>query len=346
MKILFILKSLTAPSARIRCLNFFPYLEKTGFQPSAEVLPKKPLQRIKFFNTLNQYDIVLLQKKLLNPFELLILRKKSEILIFDFDDAIYHRDAACSLELKDYVHKGREKKFFRTLSKADLIIAANKELAKKAVSNINSAKIVTLPSPVFVDAENIQIKADYRLSSPVVLGWVGSKINLRYLYHIKDVFYELKKYIDFELRLVSNDELNLPGINVNLIQWNAETEYDEIKEFDIGIMPLSDEPYSRGKSAYKLLQYMTAGVPSVCSNVGMNEDLAMQNKYCLGANTNKEFAQQILKLIDDAEMRKRIGENAARLIREQYSYEVIAEKLIKNLQPFFLSRITPINNNC
>lgn len=333
MKILFLLKSLNAPSSRIRATNFLPFLENAGFYPTMQAIPKGFLKRIMLFKSVKDYDVIILQKKLLTYWEFAVLRKNTKVLIYDFDDAVYCKDKACSLNPKDYKSRRREKRFARTVVNSDLIFAANNELANKAKKITINNKIIVLPSAV--ETTNIQPKTDHNLSSPPIIGWVGSKISLRYLEFILPALQQIQKQMEYKLVIIANSIPTLPEIKFEFIDWNPNNEYQEIKNFDIGIMPLSNDPFSRGKSAYKLLQYMAVGVPSVCSNVGMNAELSKDDRYCLGANSQEEFSEQVLRLLKDMELRKRLGTNGKTLVEETFCYNAVADKLIQTLKYFF-----------
>lgn len=330
MKVLFLLKSDKTPSSRIRVLDLIPGLRKNGIESDVEMLPDSFWKRRKLFKKAKDYPVTVLQKRLLSIFDFRELRKNAKQLVFDFDDAIYHKNASCSSEPADYESSTRRSKFKRTVSSCDLIIAANSVLAGK-VRELNKAVPVEI-IPSAVDVKAVIPKGDYTISSPPVIGWIGTKSTLRYLELISSDFTDLSSKRDFVLRVISNEPYRQEGINVEFVRWTLENQNAELGKFDIGIMPLSGDPFSEGKASYKLLQYLAAGVPSVCSPVGMNSEVAGNGEYCLTALDNGEFASQMLKLLDNCELRRNLGLKGRNLIERKYSLEVVASKLASALK--------------
>jgi glycosyltransferase involved in cell wall biosynthesis len=330
VKVLFIQKRVAAPSSRIRVTDLFPVLKALGIDPIAHSLPKSRLNRRKFLKSAREFDVVVIQKKMMSSLDFGLLRKNAKKLVFDFDDAVYCKDAACSTDVDDYHSTKKLKRFRRIIKKSDLIVAANNELASVAKRENGDQKgVLVIPSPV--ETGEVQTKDDYRISSPPVVGWIGSDENFRYLEFILPAFYQVYKKMRFELRVIANGVPKLPGIDIRFIPWNLKTQYSELRAFDVGIMPLSDDPFSRGKSAYKVLQYMASGIPSLCSSIGMNKELADGEQYCLGSNSFEEFAHQLLRLLENRELREKLGRNGRKLVEENYSVKVIGENLARTL---------------
>ncbi|MCP4176707.1 MAG: glycosyltransferase family 4 protein [bacterium] len=326
MKILFLLKSKNAPSSRIRIKKLFPYLTEEGIDSSFTVIPKSGLQRLKLFKSCKNYDLVVLQKKLFGLLDLNILRFYAEKLIYDFDDAVYCKDAACSKNISDYKNSARFKKFSRTIKKCDAIIAANNILKNKAVSIVDRNKVTVINSPIPI--ELIKQKSSYTIPGNPIIGWVGTKSTQKYLKYITPALQIVNKTIPITLNVISNIKPTVENLKLNYIEWSSDTEYQNISNFDIGIMPLSNDPFSSGKAAYKLLQYMAAGIPSVCSNVGMNAELSAKDNICIGGNNHQEFADAIIKLIKSESSRKKLGERASKYVAKNFSYEIISKKYI------------------
>ena len=325
MEVLFLLKSDKTPSSRIRVLDLVPMLRENGIEPDVEMLPVSFWKRRELFKRAKDYPVTVLQKRLLSLFDFRELRKNAKRLVFDFDDAIYHKNASCSADPADYESSTRRGKFKRTVAGSDLIIAANSVLAGKAREFNSSVPVEIIPSPV--DVRAFMPKEDYSLSSPPVIGWIGTKSTLRYLDLISSAFTELRSKRDFVLRVVSNEPYRQTGINIDFVQWSLEKQNAELGRFDIGIMPLSGDPFSEGKASYKLLQYLAEGLPSVCSPVGMNSEVAGNGEYCLTASGSGEFASQMLKLLDNCELRRSLGMNGRGLVERNYSLSVVASKL-------------------
>ncbi len=329
MKVLFLLKSDKTPSSRIRVLDLLPLLRENGIEPDVEILPVSFWKRRELFKRAKDYPVTVLQKRLLSIFDFRELRKNAKRLVFDFDDAIYHKNASCSADPSDYESSTRKGKFKRTVAGSDLIIAANSVLAGKAREFNSSVPVEIIPSPV--DVQAFIPKEDYSLSSPPVIGWIGTKSTLRYLDLISSAFTELRSKRDFVLRVVSNEPYRQEGINIDFVQWSLEKQNAELRRFDIGIMPLSGDPFSEGKASYKLLQYLAAGLPSVCSPVGMNSEVSGGGENCLTASDSGEFASQMLKLLDNCELRRSLGVKGRELVGRKYGLVTVASKLAEVL---------------
>ncbi len=334
-KILFLLKSEKTPSSRIRFIELISYLAKRDVHVEVAYIPKSFFARRKLFKKCKKFDLTIFQKRLFSYLEFCELRRNAKQLAFDFDDAVFLKNAAPSQNNEDYISKTRERRFRRICNNVDFLIVANSYLAEKCKTVSPDTPVEIISSSV--DIVRISQKVDYTLSSPPVLGWIGSQVTHRYLEHIAPALCELRKKHNFVLNVISDKELNLRGLSLNNIQWSKESEVCELRKFDIGIMPLSEDPFSRGKASYKLLQYMAAGVPSVASAVGMNIDVAGDNKYALLANTDEDFISAITTLLNSCELRQSIGEKARARIKNKFSKEVIganfADLLVKWLIP-------------
>jgi glycosyltransferase involved in cell wall biosynthesis len=155
---------------------------------------------------------------------------------------------------------------------------------------------------------------------------------MRYLDFIADALRELRGKRAFRLRVVSNSEFKLDGVEVENVPWSLESEAREIRGFDIGIMPLSNDPFSEGKASYKLLQYMACGVPSVASAVGMNVEVAENGRCAVVADNPSGFMDALERLLDDCELRMGIGRAARRKVELEFDRPVVAAKLAAALR--------------
>ena len=318
------MKSQKTPSSRIRFIELIPFFEERGIQVEFEYIPKSFFARRKLFKKCKDFDLIIFQKRLFSYFEFCELRRNATKLAFDFDDAVFLKNAAPSQNEDDYISKTRERRFRRICNGVDFAIVANSYLAEKCRIVAPNTPVEVIPSAV--DILRISQKDEYALSSPPVLGWIGSQITHRYLEHIAPALCELRNKENFVLNVISDKELTLPGLDINNITWSQDSEICELRKFDIGIMPLSEDPFSRGKASYKLLQYMAAGVPSVASAVGMNIDVAGDNEFALLADSDDDFISAITKLLHNCELRKSLGEKARTKIENEFSKEVIGAK--------------------
>lgn len=248
-------------------------------------------------------DVVIVRRKLLQPWETMLLRLSSCKVIFDFDDAILFRSSP------PYHSFGRKIKFKSMMKSSDVIIAGNSYLKELAAKYTKHDKIYVLPTTV--DLSKYREKDYTETPSQLTLGWIGSKSTLKYLEKLIPVFNKLgKKYKNLKLKIVADAFFNCDHLTVEKKKWKYNDEVDDLVSFDIGLMPLDDNTWSKGKCSFKLIQYLAVGIPSVCSPVGMNCDVVENGKNGLWASSLEEWENQLSKLIEDADLRKRMGLSA------------------------------------
>jgi glycosyltransferase involved in cell wall biosynthesis len=306
------------PSSRVRVLNLLPYLK--GLEFKVAPYPQNIWERFKLFKSLRSFDLVFLQKKMPTVFEAFLLRKCSKKLIFDFDDAIYVR------------HDGKEsftrKARFESIAKrSDLIIAGNRILAEEARKY--NKNVAILPSAVRVS--NIPIKNYEFKNDRLIIGWIGTAINLPHLKLVEPVLIKLSEEFPIELRIISSKSIEMKGIHVTFINWSLETQEEEISKFDVGIMPLPNDLYTKGKCGYKALQYMACCIPPVVSDVGVNSEIVRHGIDGFVAKDEGDFYLYLKLLLKNENLRREMGLNARKRAEENYSIEVISKRLLELL---------------
>lgn len=322
LKIAFLTKGFEAPSARYRALQYIPYIEKEGHSVHAYLIPKKPQDRLKLFLRMREYDIVFFQKKLLNLVGWHILRKSASRIVYDFDDAVMFRDS----NRKSISSAKRKRRFDRTAKNSDAVIAGNDYLNSFAAI-VNSRSYVI---PTAIDMERYTEKPDATNSDSVTIGWIGSKANILYLEQMGDILDRVhEKFSHVKLKIVSNSFFDCRSMPVIKIPWTYEEEIKELHSFDIGLMPLVDDQWARGKCGFKLLQCMAVGVPVVCSPVGINKDIVVDGKNSFLADKENEWIEKLSRLVTDVDLRKQIGKNARNTVIKKYSIEVNSKKMIE-----------------
>jgi len=236
-------------------------------------------------------------------------------VIFDFDDAIF------------LLHTTEANRRFgwlkfpgKTATSCRLsahVVTGNSYLADYA-RRYNS-RVTIIPSSVDTRRYNPSRKS--RPNTRVVVGWMGSSTSQTHLEMFSGVLGELSARRDIELRVVSDREPILPGVDFTWRRWSAATEVDDLAQFDVGIMPLPDDPWARGKCAMKALLYMSVGVATVCSAVGANRDLIRHGENGFLAVTDDDWAKHLGALVASAELRERLGAAGRQTIEQHYSME-------------------------
>lgn len=310
MRIAFLIKKFETPSSRYRILQYIPYLQEMGHDCTVLRIPPRFHTRFFAFRKMSNFALVVLQKKLLNPLEFWFLRRYSKSLIYDFDDAIMYRDS----QHINPTSRQRLQRFNRTVHNADWVIAGNQYLREK----VPHGRVSIIPTPIDMQRYHAKI---YRNEEKVVtLGWIGSKSTLAYLLDLKGVLEEIgRNFINVQLKIVCDTFFDCRHLHVIKKPWRYEEEIEDLHSFDIGLMPLSDDPWSRGKCAFKLLQYLAVGVPVVASPVGMNSEIVHNHRNGFLALNEHDWLEWLKLLIQDPDLRRRLGREGRELVKTDYA---------------------------
>jgi len=266
-------------------------------------------------------DIVIVRRKLIQPWESLFLFFRPCKVIFDFDDAILFKSS------DPYHSFSRKLKFASMIKACDVVITGNSYLKSLAEKYIDPGNIIVLPTTLDIS----KYKKKHYLEKPdkVTLGWIGSKSTLKYLKTLIPVFNKLgKKYKHLKLKIVADAFLDCDNLPVEKKEWQYDDEVDDLISFDIGLMPLDDTPWSNGKCSFKLIQYLAVGIPSICSPVGMNCDVIENGTHGLWASSLDEWEDQLSKLIEDGDLREKMG-SVAHEKAYLYDQTYVFDKLYK-----------------
>ncbi|MFC0059890.1 glycosyltransferase [Vibrio inusitatus] len=202
---------------------------------------------------------------------------------------------------------------------SSITIVGNNYLEQRAI-DANARNIQLIPTVVDILKYSVKRKA----SPDLVVGWIGSPTTQKYIIDLLPVFVRLSKNFDFELHLVgaTKETVNsMPGIAIKLFPWSESTEVERIQQMDIGIMPLTDGPWERGKCGYKLIQYMACGIPVVASNVGVNFDIVNGSKSGSLVEDECGWFTALSELLNDRHLRLSLGENGRTAVQNKYSVQ-------------------------
>ncbi|HEX8090546.1 MAG TPA: glycosyltransferase family 4 protein [Blastocatellia bacterium] len=335
----------TTPSQRYRVEQWLPYLQSQGIsidlRPFADDglmrLLHKPGRRmakaaagaIRFASrasdvmATSRYDAVLIHRtaSIAGPalLERLIPLFRRP-LIYDFDDAIFMLHTTEANKRFGWLKFPGKTATICRLSAH--VIVGNSYLAEYA--RRYNPRVTVIPSSV--DTERYSPPKMPRANDRVVIGWMGSSTSQAHLELFAPVLRALIARRDVELRVVSDREPLLPGLPFTWRPWSAATEVEELAQFDIGIMPMPDDPWARGKCAMKALLYMSMGVATVCSAVGTNREVIAHGENGFLAATSEEWINQLESLIDDRHLRERLAREGRRTIEAHYSMQRCAEQ--------------------
>ncbi len=322
MKILFLTASLKTPSTRFRVLQNLEVWRVLGLEVTALPLPKNNWARCKLLYTLPKYDIVVLQKRLLHRHTFSLLRRRARILLYDFDDAVMFSD---SNKMGGFFSERKSRRFTAVAKSSDLLLAGNEYLKEQAV-NAGARRVEVVPTGVdcnFFTPMDESVKKP--VDSLVNIGWIGSKANLIYLKALAQPLNLLyKKRQDFKLTIVCDDFAEVFDCPVDKISWSAAGEVQDIQDFTIGIMPLADDPWTKGKCAFKLLQYMACGLPAVASSTAVTRKIIEPWQNGLLAATPLAMVKKIEWLLDNRQLLPELGRSARRSIIGTYDSKTVA----------------------
>lgn len=315
---------------RFRVEQYFPFLTEQGIKPQWQPLPGVLKERLSIYQTIDRFDIICIQRRLLSPFEFSWIRRKSKRIIFDLDDAIMYRSSS-----SPHPHSfSRWFKFRWMVRGSDVVIAGNRFLKDQVLKADGQKRVYVIPTAI--DMDSYPKKKEISSESVIVLGWIGTKGNLRYLQRLEPVFESLsRRFSHLRLKVVSEgrfESAHLPVINK---AWKFEEENEDLISFDIGLMPLSDDLWSKGKCGLKIVQYLSVGIPVVCTPVGVNGDIVTDGENGFWATSNQEWVDRLSTLIQDQELRKRMGRKGIEVIEREYSVSVTAGKfydILRSLQ--------------
>lgn len=271
---------------------------------------------VQLYFVLNKVDILLVQKGVIPklPFSFLKhLKRKKVRIVFDVDDAVY-------LTKNDSSEK--------IAAVSDLVICGN-DILLNQYSKFNK-NCVLLPT-TDVTTKYLNYWGDTFENK--VIGWIGSKTTVDNLEHLVDPLNKLiKKYPNVSFEIISNDALDFPKRikNTKLVKWSSATYLSDLSRITIGVMPLEDNSFNRGKCGFKLIQYLNMKKPVIGSNVGINGEIIQKNGFTV--NGPDEWYEHLETLLFNEEVYNKCVKNIENEFFEVYHFDIVAKKLIGYLE--------------
>lgn len=249
--------------------------------------------------------------------------------VVEYDDAIYHN---YDMHKKSLVRKLFANKIKNIMKKSSHVIVGNdyvKEYAEKAGAN----KITTLPT--VVDATVYAPSEINHDNDEVTIGWLGSPTTVKYMRLIDPVLKSIAQKTNVRLSIIGG-EYQVDGIKTSYHhwpdKWSQAEEIDLLNKIDIGVMPLIDSPWERGKCGFKLIKYMACAKPIIASPVSMNNEIVQHGINGYLADTLAEWEEYLLNLINDAALRKKYGESGRKYMMDRYSLQATAPVIFSILE--------------
>ncbi|MBN2681306.1 MAG: glycosyltransferase family 4 protein [Bacteroidales bacterium] len=330
-----------APSQRFRFEQYLEFFRQNGydydfsylvnpkndktFYAKGKVFDKALLQldfAVKRFQDVisaNKYDIVFIQREAFylgtTIFEYLFSRSKAK-LVYDFDDSIWLPNVSDANVKYDWLKNYN--KTAKIIAYADLVIAGNEYLKNYALAKNKNVIII----PTTIDTEEYKPIAK-KEKKQICIGWSGSITTIQHFKKAIPVLSKIReKYgnqVSFKVigdASYTNEQLDIKGI-----AWQKSNEIEELSEFDIGIMPLPDSEWAKGKCGLKGLQYMALEIPTIMSPVGVNSEIISDGENGFLADSDEQWVDRISLLIENKELRNKIGSEGRKTVIEKYSVE-------------------------
>ena len=352
MTVTYFSKSSTiGPSSRYRVYQFLPHLHHAGIECRVDplfgatyfsilhvrssllqTLLKIPyvvarfLKRLGRLLTLGRRDLIVIEGQLFPYAPPLIERLLCWLryrVVVEMDDAIY-------------LTRGHERKMPVLFSRATGVIVGNDRLAAYASQYASRVTVV----PTVVDTERFvpppvrstvaRDQGDHRIT----IVWIGLAYNLKYLDVLAPALRRLQQQYRLKLRVVCSEPPVLPGVDIEFRPWEWQREVENLQDATIGVMPLEDTEWARGKCALKLLQYLAVGLPAVASPVGVNCDILVNGDNGLLASTEEEWYVRLELLCRDPQLRARMGQAGRRTVETRYSLAVWGPRLAEVYRAF------------
>jgi glycosyltransferase involved in cell wall biosynthesis len=309
VRVLILSHPVDTPSTKYRILQFLPLFRRDGIEVERADLPSGAWARWRLFRRAREADVVLHQKRLLPAWQFRLLRKHARALLYDFDDPMPYSREGDRVELSPT----RVKRFRAVLGLADAV--AVNHAGTEALAREYGARDVHV-IPTSVDLSRWRRRESWG-TERLTLGWVGTPANLP---NLREIAGALKGR---RLKLVTDEPLELPGVETEFVRWDFATEPEQVRSFDVALAPLPDDAWSRGKMPFKILYYFAAGVPVIASARGAVETVIRDGENGLLAG---DWAAKIAAL-EDAGLRERLGCAGRRTVEAEFAIESAYAKL-------------------
>ena len=347
-------------SSRLRTLQYIPYLENQGVEITVSSLfdeayltslytqSKRPkwmvfkcyLRRIYTLMQCYKYDMLWIEKEIfpwIPAFAEALLKLLNIPYVVDYDDAIFHR---YDQHHNRVVRLILQNKISKVMRNATLVVVGNNYLENYALQHgCTNVKVI----PTVVDLSRYKIR-NSKKSDKFNIGWIGTPSTAKYLLTIKSALINLCNIKHARLITVGSGPIEIELTSKEVREWRETSEIQDIEEFDVGIMPLKDEPWEKGKCGYKLIQYMACEKPVIASPVGVNIEIVENDVTGYLARNEEEWKQALNTLMSDPELCKSMGKAGRRKVEQYYSLEktapVLYETFRKIIKPKYIKAIS------
>lgn len=338
----------SAPSQRFRFEQYFTYLTNNNIEIQTApfldeatwkifylrgYLLKKTLGILKgvinrhlLLLKIHQFDKVFIHREaaMIGPayFEWLIVKVFRKKIIFDFDDAIWLKDVSDANENLSWLKLPNKTKSI--IKYAHTVIAGNTHLANFALQFNKNVSII----PTTIDT-SYHLPLQKKPTDKIKIGWTGSSTTNKHFELLKKVLATItSKFPQVEIIMISNVAIYNNEFDIKFKKWNQQTEIEDLSQIDIGIMPLPNDEWAKGKCGFKGLQYMALEIPTIMSPVGVNTEIIHDGENGFLATTEEDWLNKLGLLIQSEGLRKKLGKTGRQTVIDKYSIEANKNKYL------------------
>ena len=345
-----------AAGQRLKYEQYFKYWKEDGYNISVSSFSDKNLWNIqykknfyilKIFGTLRGYLRRLKNIFHLNKYEIIyvfmwvtpfgsslferVFRMFSKRIIYDFDDAIFIKNAE-----KNNISNNPITKIFKNSSKYKYLIKYANHVVVSSPYHVNFCKEKNIYSkctyiPCSLDVDRFTPLLNKKNNKIPVIGWTGTFSSINYLDTLREIFIELSLKYKFKIIIIGNFEYNIDNLDVEVIKWSEKNEVEDLQKIDIGVYPIIESEWALGKGALKAMQYMSVAVPTVATDFGTSKNVINNNKNGLLVKSKSEWIEALTLLLEDNDLRLKIGKAGRETIVQKYSHNAIFNKYLEVL---------------
>jgi len=339
-----------SPGQRFRIEQHIPYLEQQGFEFTfSNIISEKDDQifykkgnflrkfvifrksiktRNEDLKRIRDFDAVFIYREALMHGSVKIEKKivKSGVpFILDFDDSIWLMDVSSGNKALRWMK--RPLKTAEIINMSTVTVTGNKYLHSYAAQYGKDVRII----PTTINTDSFQPTKKTTADNKICIGWTGSSTTLKHFQLALPVLKKIqKKYTDtISIKLIADVPHKCDELNYEFVKWNPDTEAADVNSMDIGIMPLPDDDWSKGKCGFKGLQYMSFEIPTIMSPVGVNTEIIEDGVNGFFATDENEWIEKLSLLIESNELRKKLGKAGRQTVVEKYSTEANKQKWLQ-----------------
>jgi glycosyltransferase involved in cell wall biosynthesis len=322
-RVLVLANNLKQASYRVRVEALLPLLRERGVEPTIGLRSRNIFDNLRLYRSAGQFDAVLLQRKLLDPWEARLLRRHAKRIVYDIDDAVMYHNRPVS-----WLSRWRTSRRFRATARIlDHVVTGNEYLA--GIFRQEGRSVTVLPT--VVDPARYIVKRHVPTPAPRLV-WIGSRSTLPYLRQsLPALAVAAKRVPGLSLITIADETLTDAPLPIEHRPWSTDTEAESLAAGDIGIAPTPTDRWTLGKCGFKIVQYMAAGLPVIASPVGANAELVRENQTGYLPTSDEAWADAIARLSSDIGLRQQLGHQGRQRVEAELCLARVADEWVKLL---------------